>query len=347
MNENWEQCQPFNQMINERIALLKFHKIACLLFLTLSVAGCSYTKDLTVLNRKQAISDLDYLTKNLKAIHPDPFTRISEEEFDVHTEQIKSNLSDKTSRKNFSRSIAELLALIRDEHTRDYYQFGSDFYAYVHSGGKIFPLAFRFDGNDMIVDGWKTNFKPQSLKKGDAVIAINGTQMESLLKRYGKYISAQTDLQRNWWLEKWMHYFLWLTAGEQEWFDLKLKNPEGSEYTERIPAIKCPFSKNSKSENSKRDVQKELFPFSFYMENKVCILKASSFDTISGYVTGERKVWQIWVDTLNNLFAEMTEKGTSVLVVDLRGNGGGNGDLPAELIKRTAKKPYKEYSLVS
>jgi len=324
-------------MQSEKIIWLKLRHAACLLFLTLSITGCSYTRDLTVLSRRQAIADLDYLVKNLKAIHPDPFTRISEEQFDTQVQQIKANLGDKTHRKDFSLLIAELLALICDDHTKYEYQL-SDLYAYLHSGGKIFPLTFRFNNSQMVVDQWAKNFEPQNLKKEDVMVAINGTPMESLLKRYGKYISAETDLQKNWSLEKWMYYFLWLTEEEQEWFELKLQNSEGGEYIERIPAVKYSIKKN------KRDKEKRLFSFSFYMENKVCILKARSFQTLSDYVTGKKKVWQMWVDTLNNLFAEMTEKGTSVLIVDLRGNGGGNGALPAELIKRTAKKPYKEYS---
>lgn len=309
--------------------LRKFQNIVCFLFVTLSVTGCSYTKDLTILSRKQAIYDFDYLVKNVKAIHPEPFTRIKEEEFDTHAEQIKANLGDKTNRKDFSLSIAELLALIRDDHTRYQYQFNPDFSAYLHSGGKIFPLVFRFNNGRMTVDAWAKDFEPKNLKKGDVVVAINGIQMESLLKQYGKYVSAETELQKNWCLEKWMHYFLWLTEDEQDSFELQLRSLEGNAYTERIPAIKYPFSKNSKN-----DKQKKLFPFSFYMEDKVCILKAESFEAN----------WETLIGPLNNLFNEIGEKDTSVLIVDLRGNGGGSADLPAELIRRTAKKPYKEYS---
>lgn len=153
--------------------------------------------------------------------------------------------------------------------------------------------------------------------------------MESLLKQYGKYVSAETELQKNWCLEKWMHYFLWLTEDEQDSFELQLRSLEGNAYTERIPAIKYPFSKNSKN-----DKQKKLFLFSFYMEDKVCIFKAESFEAN----------WETFIGPLNNLFNEIGEKDTSVLIVDLCGNGGGSGAMPAELIRRTAKKPYKEYS---
>ena len=324
-----EMNQAFQKRGHKR-AMRKLCHIIHLFYLTfLFVAGCSYTKDLTVLTRKQAVGDLDYLVKNVKAIHPDPFTYVSEEEFDTHSEQIKAGLGDTISRKDFSLYTAELLALIKDDHTRYQYWFSPDFAQYVHSGGKIFPLVFRFNDGHMVIDTWATNFEPKNLKKGNVVISINGTSMESLLKQYGRYISAETDLQKNWSLEKWMHYFLWLTEGEQDSFELKLTNSEGNAYAEKIPTIKYPFD-----ENTKKDEREELLPFSFHVENKVCILKIKSFEAN----------WEAFTGPLNNLFAEMIKTDASVLIIDLRGNGGGTADLPAELIRRIAKKPYKEYS---
>lgn len=126
-----------------------------------------------------------------------------------------------------------------------------------------------------------------------------------------------------------MHYFLWLTEGEQESFELELRSIEETAYTEKIPAVKYPFD-----QNIKKDEQEELLPFSFYMDNKVCVLRVKSFDAN----------WEAFTDPFNNMFAEMIKKDTSVLIIDLRGNGGGMADMPAELIRRIAKEPYKEYS---
>lgn len=184
--------------------LVKYRNIAYLLFLVFSVSGCSYTKDLTILSKKQAISDLDYLVKNVKAIHPEPHHHISEEEFDAHIEQIKANLDDKISRKDFSFLTAELLALIGDDHT--------------------------------------------------------------------KLFSTKTE---------------------------------------------------------KKVVE---YSFRFYFADQVCLLKAPSF----WYTLAEK-----WEQTLDKLFSEMQEKKTCVLIVDLRGNGGGNGSLGQLLIRRTAKKTFK------
>jgi len=166
----------------------------------------------TVLSKKQAISDLDYLVKKVKTKHPNPFKRIAEGEFDLQFQKIKAGLPEEINRKDFSLLIAELLALIGDECTtfKDF----PDFEAFAHSGGKIFPLGLRYENDGMTVISWPKEIEPQHLKAGDRLIAINGTPMGSFLKRYHKYISGQMEEQKNWMLEKRLRQFIWLTEVE-------------------------------------------------------------------------------------------------------------------------------------
>jgi C-terminal processing protease CtpA/Prc len=309
-------------MQSGKIILPKLRNIECLLFLTLFVAGCSYTKNLTVLSREQAICDLDYLVKNVKAIHPAPFARISEKEFDAYTQQIKTNLGDKTSRKDFSLSIAELLASIRDEHTR--HNDFPDFVAYWRSGGKVFPLKLRYENGSMTVTSRAKNIKPQHLEKGDKLIAIDGIPVKSLLKQYRKCISAETKLQKNWILEGRLHYFLWLTDGERKSFDLTLMNSRGQKYTDVIPAV----STVSGQRESNLKCQ-ERFTYDFYLDKEVCLFKAESF---------WRGFLKDYTRRLNDLISQMKENETSILVVDLRGNGGGHWKFTWELLGRTITK---------
>lgn len=309
-------------MQSEEVILPKFRDTACLLFLTLSVIGCSYTKDLTILSRKQAIYDLDYLVKNIKAKHPGPFAHGSEEEFDNHVQQIKANLGEQTSRKDFSLSIAELMALIRDDHTR-HIDF-PDFVDFWRSGGKVFPLGLRYEDCNMTINSWPKAIKPKYLKKRDMIVAINGQPMELLLERYRKYISAETEKQQNWILEGRLHYFLWLKDGECESFELTLMNSKGGKYTENISAIST-----ARHQGQKKAKTQKFFTFDFYLDNEVCLFKAQSF---------WRELLNDYMRRLKNLIAQMKKNKTSILIVDLRGNGGGHWKFCWELLSRTTTK---------
>lgn len=298
----------------------------CLLILTIAVIGCSYTKDLTVLNRKQAVYDLDYLVKNVKEKHPNPFAHINEEEFNTSVRQIKADLGDKIDRKDFSLIIAELLALMCDAHT-GHYDF-PDFVSFYDSGGKIFPVKLRYKNDRMVINSWQEEIQPKYMEKGDIVVSINGKSVESLLKEYGKYIPGTTSHQRNCVLERRLHYFLWLIEEEEESFELTLINSKGEEYTETIPAIAA--IPNNDPKNKKRQ---EVFNFEFYLDKKVCFFKAPSF---------WENLLMSFMKSVEALIIEMKKNKTEILIVDLRGNGGGGGMLPYQLLRSTINKPVLE-----
>jgi C-terminal processing protease CtpA/Prc len=172
---------------------------------TIAVTGCSYTKHLTILNRQQAIDDVDYLVKKVKGSHPNAFKYISEEKFDACAKQIKDGFNEKTRRKDLSLLIAELLALICDTHT-GHYDF-PDFASFYNSGGKIFPVKLRYKDDRMVINNLRGKIQTKHIKKGDTVVSINGKLVETLLEQYGKYIPATTPYQRIGILECRLHYF--------------------------------------------------------------------------------------------------------------------------------------------
>lgn len=303
--------------------LRRVHKIICLLLLAMAVTGCSYTKDLTILSRKQAVYDLDYLVNNVKAIHPDPFTRISEENFDLHVQQIKATFADKVKRGNISLAIAELLALMHDSHTS--HKLISSYQPLIQAGVKLFPLKLRYKDGNIIVENWAKTLKPTHLKKGDFVISINNKPILAWIEQYYKYISAETTEQKNWQIPFFLPAYIRMSEGEMENFEVSLKNMQGETYQETVPATVYIIPSEKKKDRH------GAFSYEFY-DNQVCLLKAPSF---------RHTLREVWIKTLDELFPQMEEKGTSVLIVDLRNNGGGDGELGEELIRRTVQKPYK------
>ncbi|MFB0551991.1 MAG: hypothetical protein ACETWQ_01650 [Phycisphaerae bacterium] len=285
------------------------------------------TKYLTVLSKKQAIDDLDYLTEKIKTKHPNPFKHITEREFDLQLQKTKTGLPEEINRKDFALLIAELLALIGDWCTtlKDFPDFGT----FIHSGGKIFPLRLRYENDGMTVISWPKEIKPQHLKAGDRLIAINGTPMKSLLKRYHKYISGQTEEQKNWMLEKRLPELIWLTEGVSESFKLTLMDSKDHKYTEIISAVAGGPSRNRTTSKTG-----ELFTYEFYLDGKVCLFKAKAF-WLSRFID--------YNERLASCIHQMKQKDTSVFIFDLRGYGGGDWRFTWELLSRTVPKPIKNW----
>jgi C-terminal processing protease CtpA/Prc len=278
------------------------------------------------ITREQAIDDVDFLVEQLKAKHPRPFAKISEQDFSDEVGRLKAALSKEVLVKDFSLSIAALLALIRDDHTR--HRDFSAFNQYVNSSGKVFPVKFRYKDDHMAVEVWAPQVSPARLKVGDTVVAVNGDAMESLLQRYGQYISLETDLQRCWMLEWSFDRYQVMLGDIGSEYTLQLRDSGGKTYSETLPAVK-PW--REQYEKSKPKAPR--FHHQFYEDGKVCLFKLQTFN------------WDLRAELeskLTVLLDAMRQNKTEIVILDLRGNGGGNSTMGSIVLTTMIDGPYGE-----
>lgn len=265
---------------------------------------------------------MNFLAQKLEKKHPKPYEHISKHDFTEQSDNIKNSLPSKVRVETFSKSICQLLALVKDSHTvhcdtRWYNE-------YIKNGGKTFPLKLRYENGKMLIDGYSANINIP-LTIGDTVVSINDESMDSILTRYGKYVSAFGDTQRHYHIERHFglyHYFEGDTKNE---YVVELKNSHGKISRLTLPAV--PYWQHHQNNLS----SKPLFHYAFYREGKVCLFKAQSFsNNLSNKI--ERKI--------NEIISEMKKYETEVFIFDLRGNGGGNAALGTIVVKRLLDKRY-------
>jgi hypothetical protein len=281
----------------------------------------------TTITRQEAIEDLAFLVNQLKAKHPRPFAKISEKDFHSEIERIKANLPEESPVKDFSLSIAALLALVGDDHTR--HRDLSAFDEYVNNGGRIFPVKFRYKDSRMTIEAWSPEVSPARMKVGDIINAVNGQAIETLLQKYERYISLETDTQRHWAMEWWFDKYQVLLGDVSSQYTLQLQDTEGHTYSEALPAVK-PWLQayvDSKPKSPR-------FHYEFYDGGKVCLFKLQTFD------------WSLRSELeskLNTLIDAMGQNKTKIAILDLRGNGGGNSSMGTMVFVKMIDKPYGEW----
>jgi C-terminal processing protease CtpA/Prc len=281
----------------------------------------------TSVTRQEAIEDLDVLVRQLKAKHPKPFAKVSEKDFSGEIERIKANLPEELPVKDFSLSLAALLALVGDDHTR--HRDFSAFEQHVNNGGKVFPVKFRYKDNRMTIEAWTPEVSPARMKAGDSVSAVNGEPMESLLQRYGRYISVETDLQKWWTLEWAIEKYQVLLGDTRDQYTLQVRDDEGRTHSETLPAVKPWLEQYERSKS-----QAPRFHHQFYEDGKVCLFKLQTFN------------WDLRAELeakANALVDEMKRNGTRIAILDLRGNSGGNSNMGAMVLVKMIDKPYGEW----
>jgi hypothetical protein len=122
-------------------------------------------------------SDLEYLVKELKARHPDPFTVISEKDFDAKVSELSGRI-DSLENKEATFELMELVATIGDGHTsvssprRDFFRF--------------FPINVKWFEDGIFVRAIDRQHKNLV---GAKLVAIGDVPAQEVVARFAKFMS--------------------------------------------------------------------------------------------------------------------------------------------------------------
>ena len=228
-------------------------------------------------------------------------------------------------RKAFFLHAAELIASVRCCHTASN-PVSALSPEELHSIA-AFPLRTQWTTAGCRVARWVDGFDAGPIQVGDQVLSINGRDLDEWMTRSEIYVSGQTPYIRKMRLAQMLPIWLYLIDGPVSSFQVRLQGPQG-EYQVEIPAVVLRPRKPPGPDAS------------FWLEGKVCLLKLPYFWRGDDKVRGTSQTWQQFVELYDRTFADMGQNNTELLIVDLRGNGGGDAWLGSELIRRLATRPW-------
>jgi hypothetical protein len=208
--------------------------------------------------------------------------------------------------------------------------------AQLFAGRDKLPLHFKWRGGRMIVV--KDLTADAKIARGTEVLSINGLAAKTVLETLTPLVRADgsNDAKRRYLLEvKGLEsietfdvYFPLLFPLERPEFLLTLRAPEGREWTAVLPAMD--LTERRAARTAKRPATKDgPKDWSLTYRDDVAVLK------MDDWVTYNTK-WD-WRAFLDNGFLELAAKRPRGLIVDLRGNEGGEdcgNEIVARLIDR-------------
>ena len=309
-----------------RLAIAFTILVVCLIVCGLDAQQPAPAEQTRTITREQAIEDMEFLMAQLREKHPSPFGQTSEDEFQRELYRLRSGFDERVTIRDFSLAIAALLALVKDDHTR--HRDFSAYHEHLRNDGKLFPIKLRYRDGHMVVESWSPQVIPTRLGVGDTVLSVNGESMESIVQRYGRYLSLETDLQRRWAMDWWFDKYQVLLGDAREQYSLKLCDGADEVYEETLPAVGSWLEQYEKGKSQDPD-----FSYQFYQEGKVCLFRIRTF------------AWDLrkqLEEVLIELLDAMRQRKTECVVLDLRGNGGGNGGLGMGIIRTMIDRSYAD-----
>lgn len=277
--------------------------------------------------------DVAILKDAFTKLHPALYRYRSEDDISDAFDDLEEAFSEQQNLRTAYLALSRFTAEIQCGHTyANFFNQSKDVREALFDLENKLPFTFVFIRDRMVVTNSAVG---DQLKRGDEIVAINGAPVRDIqrallehTKGDGKRSDARLyDLQvtGNGRYEAFDVYFPLLFPPVFGRYDLRLAN--GRElFVGAVTAERRQWRLRSLGADVS-DNPDDAWKLDIY-DDKTAVLKAGSFVT-----------WKMeldWRAFIKDAFAKMKEEGVQGLVLDLRGNGGGDPKVPAALLAEIA-----------
>ncbi len=204
----------------------------------------------------------------------------------------------------------------------------------------FFPLPLKYINGKLY-----SNSKAKGISVGSEILSVNtisGAEFSKRVSRYvstdgfnmtGKYASIEND---------WLPFYIYLVLGEQQEFIIKYLDKKTSQIKEsKVKSVTyTKFYKNYQNRFSKPyDTRKEEdYTYKYVDSIKTGIIEVNTFNIGGPKTEGHKR----YANFLDSVFRQLKEANIPNLMVDIRGNGGGNDPNDLLFYSYLAQRNFRE-----
>ena len=273
-------------------------------------------QQLRLFSKNEINEDIDYMINDIERIHPNLYHSINKEDFISRVQIIKNQLPDSISKIEVWIRLNEILALISEGHT--YFRPPAD-----DMGDFLkFPFTVKIDNSTkhFVINGSPID----SLKKyiGVRIISINDIPTDSLLYILLKYTGAENESYSIFKTGLHFEYAIYTLFREPEYFNIGFQEGENI-INHRFKSIK--------------NIQTKAEPnYTFRIVNdNIGLIDMNRMNSIRDFKKFSKSTFK----TINN-------KNISKLIIDFRGDPGGDSEIGDELMKYLSDMPFTQWEKV-
>lgn len=288
----------------------------------------SKTQTSSVFSKIDYITDIDELAKILTTTHPYPYQYISKKDFWKTIKKAKNQITDKTTLPEFIWYCSEIVANIGCSHTT--------LGAFLQES-KLLPIKLMFPAELRLIDEkmYVTNplINKGKLISGSEVISINGIKVEKLKQDIFKHISADGGKQRKSkkkYFNFFSPYYIAYALNFPKEYEIQLNDKKSAVKLEQLEEYE--FTWMGKDGYSKEFCD-DMLCFEIIEDKNLAVLTMRSFFYKGDDLDNYRKL-------IEKSFKKIKEKKISNLIIDLRGNGGGQSFNAAFLLRYLVSTPF-------
>jgi len=295
--------------------------------------------EVTRYSEEEVHAELTYLYETLQAVSYDLYRTTSKSEFDEAFNALHRSITAPMTALEINRQFQSFVVLAGLSHCQ--IEYPSDAYRqWYQGGGKFFPFDIAFsDNRAIIVANWSEN---EDIMAGDEMLAVDGVAVSAILRGLYPLISGENAYAKRTMLESGEFAYTWWYAHgnfDSGRFDWRAGNGEEHEaivsgytlddYRRKQPHLKLP-------QFVRRDREFRFIDDVAYLRPGIFLnLESSDISKHEAFDNGE------FLHFLDSAFAEIEEKRPSSLIIDIRGNNGGDNSFSDPMIAYFADRPFR------
>lgn len=277
-------------------------------------------------SRTELDSDLNFIREKILNAHANPFTEINRTQFDSKVAEIRNQLKDGMTQREFYLLSKPLIVTLNDEHSAmaDYCVTDS-----IKNSIKVLPLRFKYENGKMVVS---ENFSNQPVETGEEVVSLNNIPISDVLNNCAKAIPGSKEERIPMAVDR-----FWVVINKFCYFitdDYNFKFKSGKQML--VKSIPLQDLQKAYAEKNPPKPQSDNKIIDFEKINKVGYLTVNAFDK-------RTMPEEVWRKKLDSIFSTIKKDKIRKLAIDVSNNGGGDSSLGDMLISYFSQKPYKTY----
>ena len=281
-----------------------------------------------MVSRADAIADLDALFRTIENIHPNPYWSRSRESVESDRRRLLETLPDAMTREEWWMRLSPLVASLDDGHTLiNPPERRSE-------PGEALEIARQFPPRSVGLDDaghvlvTVTTLATDGLQRGDRILTINGRSMDLLVADWIRETSGDSEAFRAALTMARFHLLLAVHSILPP-YALMVAGADGRERSVSFAGtpVQATTLATTPTPGPQNFAYRTLQPAVGFM----------SFYSMKGDLRRFKK-------DIGGMFRQVAADSVRTLIVDLRGNGGGNWILGNEMLRYVTTKPYRNYS---
>lgn len=287
-----------------------------------------------------AQEDLVVLYRQLRSNHFDLYARRSAGDYDRYYEGLLDEVDGPIPRARFHRMLQRLLAYGHVGHAKTEVAL-LDGLAHLQQGGPVIPLSIRYRGDEMILEEWADG--SEALPPGSTLTSLGGLDLREFEARARTLISADTDRLLRAQLEQGLPIYLYLLFGDIQDLEVGFIRPDGVRGDHRVPARTyqelMALAQDRPVKRPEFDGSTRVFR---RLDDDVFYLRPGPFAATAQERGEDGATYAVdgFRAFIDEAFTALANSGAGNLLIDLRGNGGGDVSFSNLLVARIADRPF-------